>query len=168
MCISYTKFAIFLSFAFYSCTCSMGEVPGYGSNQSYSCWSQPQQWGIQAMSMTCTRAHGNAGSLTHLVRPGINPASSWIPVRFVSTVPQQELLGFAIFHITLSLPQSVQWCCGVISLDTDTFPGFPSQSPVLDPIPTSATPLSTLLSAVSCSRPHRTAANILYMDETSQ
>ena len=120
------------------------------------------------MSMTYTRAHGNAGSLTHLVRPGINAASLWIPVRFVSTVPQQELLGFAIFHITLSLPQSVQWCCGVISLDTDTFPGFPSQSPVLDPIPTSATPLSTLLSAVSCSRPHRTAANILYMDETSQ
>ena len=149
--------------------CGIWKFPGQGSSQSCSCWPtpQPQQCRIQVVSETYTRAHGNAGSLTHLVRPGINPASSWIPVRFVSTVPQ-ELLGFAIFHITLSLPQSVQWCSGVISLDTDTFPGFPSQSPVLDPIPTSATPLSTLLSAVSCSRPHRTAANILYMDETSQ
>ena len=98
MCISYTKFAIFLSFAFYSCTCSMGEVPGYGSNQSYSCSSQPQpqQWGIQAMSMNYRRAHGNARSLTHLVRPGINPASSWIPFIFASTVPQKEPLEFAI------------------------------------------------------------------------
>ena len=28
--------------------------------------------------MTYTTAHGNAGSLTHGVRPGIEPASSWI------------------------------------------------------------------------------------------
>ena len=28
-------------------------------------------------------AHSNAGSLTHLVRPGIEPASSWILVRFL-------------------------------------------------------------------------------------
>ena len=28
---------------------------------------------------------------THWVRPGVEPASSWIPVRFVSTAPQWEL-----------------------------------------------------------------------------
>ena len=34
-----------------------------------------------------TTAHGNARSLTHWMRPGIEPASSWIPVRFVSAEP---------------------------------------------------------------------------------
>ena len=48
------------------------------------------------MSMNYRRAHGNARSLTHLVRPGINPASSWIPFIFASTVPQKEPLEFAI------------------------------------------------------------------------
>ena len=32
-------------------------------------------------------AHGNAGSLTHRVRPGIEPESSWILVRFVIIEP---------------------------------------------------------------------------------
>ena len=36
-------------------------------------------------------AQGNAGSLTHLARPGIEPESSWILVRLVSTEPQREL-----------------------------------------------------------------------------
>ena len=37
-------------------------------------------------------AHGNAGSLTHWVRPGMEPASSWILVRCVTTEPWQERL----------------------------------------------------------------------------
>ena len=37
-------------------------------------------------------AHGNAGSLIHWVRPGIDPESSWILFGFVSVEPQQELL----------------------------------------------------------------------------
>ena len=37
------------------------------------------------------RDHGNARSLTHCTRPEIEPTSSWILVRFVSTAPQQEL-----------------------------------------------------------------------------
>ena len=41
--------------------------------------------------MTYTTVHGNAGSLTHWVRPGIEPMSSWILVRFVTTDPQWEL-----------------------------------------------------------------------------
>ena len=54
-----------------------------GSNQSCSCrpTSQPHQRGIRATSATYTSAHSNARSLTHWVRPGIKPASSWIPVR---------------------------------------------------------------------------------------
>ena len=70
------------------------EVPGLGVNQSCSCWPtpQPQQRQIWAMSATYyTTAHGNAGSLTHWLRPGIEPATSWFLVRFVSDAPQQEL-----------------------------------------------------------------------------
>ena len=37
-------------------------------------------------------AHCNARLLTHGVRLGIEPASSWILVGFVSAEPQQELL----------------------------------------------------------------------------
>ena len=40
----------------------------------------------------------NTGSLTHRVRPGIKPASSWILVGFVSAVLQWEVpLGFFFF-----------------------------------------------------------------------
>ena len=63
------------------------EVPRLGVQSE----PQPQQHQIQAMSVTCAIAHGNAGSLTHWVRPGFKPASSWILVRFVFPVPQQEL-----------------------------------------------------------------------------
>ena len=51
----------------------------------------PQQDGIQAPSVTYTTAHGNARSQTHAVRPGIEPTSSWILVRFISAAPQEEL-----------------------------------------------------------------------------
>ena len=68
-----------------------------------SCWPtpQPQQQGIQATSTTYITAHGNAGSLTHRVRPGIKPTSSWILVRFVSSKPWWEL-GSTLFDIGLS------------------------------------------------------------------
>ena len=56
------------------------------SNQSYSCWPMPQppQCHIWAASVIYTTAHSNAGSLTHWVRPGIKPSSSWIPVWFLT------------------------------------------------------------------------------------
>ena len=46
------------------------------------------------MFATYTTAHGNALSLTHWARPGTEPASSWILVRFVSAEPRQELHVF--------------------------------------------------------------------------
>ena len=65
--------------------------------------SQPQQCQIWAVSVTYTTAHGNAGSLTHWARSGITPATSWFLVRFVSTVPQQELwILFLYLVFTLS------------------------------------------------------------------
>ena len=71
---------------------------------SYSCHPtpQPQQCGIWAPSATYTTAHGNAGSLTHWARPGIEPASSWMLIRFVSTSPQKEFPYFILFYFILN------------------------------------------------------------------
>ena len=62
------------------------EVTRLGVKLSYSCHPtpQPQQRGIRATSVTYTTAHGNAGSLTHLARPGFKPVSSWILVGFIN------------------------------------------------------------------------------------
>ena len=60
--------------------------PGQGSNRSCSHrpTPQPQQRGIQAASATYTTAHGNARSLTHGARPGIEPATSRFVVGFIN------------------------------------------------------------------------------------
>ena len=60
------------------------EVPRLGVSWSCSCQPrpEPQQLGIQASSATYTTAHGNARSLTHWARPGIEPTSSWLLVGF--------------------------------------------------------------------------------------
>ena len=49
--------------------------------------AMPQQRRIQAVPVTYTAAHGNAGSLAHRWRPRIEPATSWFLVGFVSAVP---------------------------------------------------------------------------------
>ena len=49
---------------------------------------------------TYTTAHGNTGALTHWARTGIEPTSSWMPVRFVNwwtTMGTPELC--ILFHI---------------------------------------------------------------------
>ena len=55
-------------------------------NQSCSCQPtpQPQQRGIWAMSATYATAHSNAWFLTHWVKPGMELASSWILVQFLT------------------------------------------------------------------------------------
>ena len=58
--------------------------------------TQPQQHRTQASSVTYTTAHGNATSLTYWVRPGIEPASSWILVGLITSEPQQELPLFKL------------------------------------------------------------------------
>ena len=45
---------------------------------------EPQQCWVQAMSLTYTTVHGNAGSLTHWTRPGIEPTSSWMLAGFIN------------------------------------------------------------------------------------
>ena len=72
------------------------------------------------MSMTYTTAHSNAGSLTHCMRPGIKPASSWMLVRFITTEPQRELLVYFFFFFFW------QWegksCCFKYGDDVRTLP----------------------------------------------
>ena len=46
---------------------------------------------IVAVADSLHHSHRNVGSLTHRARPGIELASSWMLVRFVSAEPQWEL-----------------------------------------------------------------------------
>ena len=77
------------------------EVPWVRSNQGCSCrpTPQPQQHGIRAMFSTYTTAQGNAGSLNHWAMPEIEPVSSWMLVRFVSTESRRELLFRILSYI---------------------------------------------------------------------
>ena len=46
---------------------------------------------IGAMAAGLHHTHSNAGSLTHWMRPGIEPETPWLLVGFVSAVPQGAL-----------------------------------------------------------------------------
>ena len=59
------------------------EVPRLGVE------SEPR--GIRAVSATHSTALGNAGSSTHGARPGIERATSWFLVGFVSAAPRREV-----------------------------------------------------------------------------
>ena len=62
------------------------KVPRLGLNRSCRCQPtlQPQQRWIWAASVTYLTAHGNARSLTHWTRSGIEPPTSWFLVGFVN------------------------------------------------------------------------------------
>ena len=65
---------------------------------------QPQQRGIQAVPVSYTTPHSNAGSWTHWVRPGIEPASSW------------TLVGFANQWATIGTPKfSLKWSSRILA-----------------------------------------------------
>ena len=79
------------------------EVPRLGVE--WELWPQPQQCQIRASSVTYTTTHGgNARSLTHWARLGIEPTSSWLLVTFVSSEPWWELPGIVCFW------QASRWC----------------------------------------------------------
>ena len=63
-----------------------GQIWAVASGLLYSHWNEGSE-----LSLTYTTVQGNAGSLTHWVRPGIEPESSWVLVGFFTTEPQQEL-----------------------------------------------------------------------------
>ena len=82
---------------------------------------EPQQHGIQATSATYTTVHGNAGFLTHWLRLGITPTTSWFLVGFINycATTRTPLLSNVIL--------SVSHYCVYSNLVTDTF-GFRSSN----------------------------------------
>ena len=62
-----------------------------------------------------TTAHGNAESLTHWARPGIEPTSSWVLVGFVTAERQWERPRFIFFYdfIEVHRIQKNARICGV-------------------------------------------------------
>ena len=97
---------IFASFfLIYFCVCLFKAAPvAYGSSQARgwirataaSLYHSPKMdpSGIRAMSVTYNTAHGNARSLTHWAKPGMEPESSGILVSFFTTEPWRELPSF--------------------------------------------------------------------------
>ena len=66
------------------------EVPRLGVGLDIQLHHSRNSVGSGVHLRTTPQLMGNAGSLTHWMRPGIETASSWIPVGFVSTAPQRE------------------------------------------------------------------------------
>ena len=66
------------------------EVPRVGVESDLPT-PQPQQLEIWATSAVSVAAQDNTGSLIHGARPGMDPPSSRILVRFVTVEPQREL-----------------------------------------------------------------------------
>ena len=70
---------------------------------------------IRAMSVIYTTGHSYTGSLTHWVRPGSEPTSSWILVRFLTAEPRWEILKISLhpsifLYFQLLLPwSSILW-----------------------------------------------------------
>ena len=83
---------------------SRGRIGAIAASLHHSCWFTPQaqQCQIPTASVTYTTAHGDAGSLTHWARPGIEPTTSWFLVRFVNPwamtgTPSHSFLFFLNF-----------------------------------------------------------------------
>ena len=67
--------------------------------------SRARGW-IGVMAAGLYHSHSNR-SLTHWARPGIEPETSWFPVRFVSSAPRREL-PFKSYIWVLALAQWVR------------------------------------------------------------
>jgi len=60
------------------------EVPRLGVESELQLLATATAMQDPSWSATYPKAHGNTRSLTHLGRPGIEPASSWILIRFIT------------------------------------------------------------------------------------
>ena len=97
--VEWTCFFIYFTSLFFllfrAARTAHGGSQAMGQIRAAACWPtaqpQPQPQQIWASSVTYTTAHGNARSLTHWERPGIEPATSWFLVGFVSIEPRREL-----------------------------------------------------------------------------
>ena len=76
---------------------------------------------IGAVANSLHHSHGNAGSLTHWVRPEIEPTTSWFLVGFVSAVPQWELPFDHILKWVLKFSDKVCFYCFPFLLECNHF-----------------------------------------------
>ena len=76
------------------------EVPRLGVKLELQLQAYPTAIATWDLSYVCDLHHSSwqAGSRTHWVRPGIEPACSWILVRFITTEPQWELLDLVVIN----------------------------------------------------------------------
>ena len=71
---------------------------------------QPQQFGIQVASPTCHTACGNARSLTHWARPGIEPTSSLSLHQFLNLLSHNRYSRKAFYYCILLSLSSFCYC----------------------------------------------------------
>ena len=76
-------FLFFLFFVFLELYSQHKEVPRLGVKLELQLQPtpQPQQWRIGATSAAYTTVQGNAGSLAHCLKPGIEPRNLMVPSR---------------------------------------------------------------------------------------
>ena len=78
------------------------EAPGLAKGRTRAAIASLHQNQIQAKSSTYATALGNSRSLTHWVRPGIEPTSSWILVKFLT---RWATMGSPRLNLDLPLSQ---------------------------------------------------------------
>ena len=107
------NFAFFFSFFLKTAPVAYGSSQARGSNRSYSCrpTPQPQQHWIQAESKTYTTAYGNAGSLTHWVRPWMEPISSRTLCRILNLLSHSGSSFAQVLKVVNSVPPH-EWYTG--------------------------------------------------------
>ena len=78
---------------------------------------QAQQPGIWTSSVTYTTAHGNAGSLTHQVRPGIKPTTSSMLVGSITLWATTETPQIYVIQVLGDMEDFIRkWKCkGVVN-----------------------------------------------------
>ena len=99
---------------------------------------EPEQCGIWATPSTYTTAHGNAGSLTHWVRPGIEPEFSWMLVGFINHWATVGTPIFCFLDSTCKLDYICLFVYGTHGIWK--FPGQGLNLAVLDPLTHCASP----------------------------
>ena len=84
------------------------EIPRLGAESELQLLAYTTATAIPDPSCVCdTTTHSNSRSLTHYVRPGFEPMSSWVLVSSVTTEPQQELQNRLTLQLDAKLSKSL-------------------------------------------------------------
>ena len=105
---------LFLFFCFLGPYLWHAEVPRLGVKSELQLLAYTIATAMQDPRCTCALHHsyGNARSLIHSARPGIEPASSWMLVGFLTAEPQWELLY--VDFLMMAILGGVRWCLIVV------------------------------------------------------